>query len=278
MRIYTRMQPAKAVLALIAVLALTAPTLAQQAGFRDLTASWRAPDDHVPSPSPEKCPNYRSTVSGSDVAAPQPAANDSLEFTITDVSPAQLTLGEDFTATVRVKNNGATKVLIPWQPDGEQVAKVSQDGTEEKYEVADVTFHLTNAGKNRIAIPLDTDGALFAHPDNPATYLQIDPGRWADIKLKATVQCGLENCRSSVRPDDHAALSAWWYQRVLTHQVKDCIEDHGVQKIREVESVPLTVVVRAAETPSKDKPKRPAPDPNIASGRLLAGFQYSPRE
>lgn len=224
---------------------------AQQVGVRDLTTSWRAPDDHIPPPSPTTCPNVKRTISNGDHAQTSPSPqSDKLGLTITEIFPPKLRVGEDFTVLVRLKNIGPGKILIPWQPDGEQVAHVSADGTEEKYEVADVSFRLASGGKKSVAIPLQSEGALFAQPDDPAAYLAIAPGRWVDIKLKATVACGLDDCRSDVQADDHAVLTAWWYQRVLTHKVKDCNEDHGVHKIREVDSAPLPVVVRPAPTPA----------------------------
>lgn len=234
---------------IVGLLFSAAACSAQQAGTRDLTTAWRAPDDHVPAPSSASCENVHSTLSNGDQT--QATSAEKIELAIADISPARLRVGEDFVATVRLKNVGTGKITIPWQPDGEQVTRVSSDGTEEKYEVADVSFRISASGKKTLAIPLQTEGALFAQPGDPAAYLQIDPGQWVDIKLKATVACGLDDCRSDVQPDDHAVLTAWWYQRVLTHRVKNCTEDHGVTKVREVDSAPRIVVVRPAATPSK---------------------------
>jgi len=274
-RIYNRMQVVTK-LAVAAVLStgLAALCSAQQAGFRDLTTSWRVPADHVPSPSSATCPNLRSTVSDGEIAqapAGSPASADKIELTVAEISPPKLRVGGVFIATVRLKNIGADKILIPWQPDGEQVAHVSADGTEEKYEVADISFRLTASAKKSIAIPLQSEGALFAQPGDPAAYLAISPGRWVDIKLKATVSCGLDNCESEVKADDHAVLTAWWYQRVLTHRVKDCTEDHGAYKVREVDSAPFTVVVLPPPTRSHGATKPHATRSNVAMGVIPAG-------
>ena len=269
MRIYSQVRKLIAKLAFAAVLGLgvVAVCPAQQAGFRDLTTSWRAPDDHIPPPSSATCPSVNRTVSnGSQVEGRAPT--DKIELTVAEISPPQLRVAEGFTATVRLKNIGAAKILIPWQPDGEHVTHVSADGTEEKYEVADVSFRLTASGKKSIAIPLQSEGALFAQPGDPAAYLGIDPGHWVDIKLKATVACGLDNCESEVKADDHAVLTAWWYQRVLTHKVKDCTEDHGAYTVREVDSAPFTVVVLPAPTPSHGTTEPNASGPNVASAAL----------
>jgi hypothetical protein len=177
-----------------------------------------------------------------------------------------------------LKNIGTDKILIPWQPDGEQIAHVSADGTEEKYEVADVSFRLAASGKKSIAVPLHSEGALFAQPDDPVSYLTIEPGHWADVKLRGTVACGLDNCRSDVQVDDHAVLTAWWYQRVLTHQVKDCNEVHGAYTVREVDSAPLPIVVRPAPALSNSTRKQFVKNPNLASDTLPAGSRYSRSE
>ena len=133
------------VLAAAMVLGLAAACVAQQAGYRDLTISWRAPEDHIPTPSSAVCPSVRSTVSEGDPRQ-SPAApgkpGEKLEFTVRQIVPAELHIGDDFTATVRLKNVGASQVLIPWHTDGEQVVRVSKDGKQENYEVADVAFRL----------------------------------------------------------------------------------------------------------------------------------------
>jgi hypothetical protein len=76
-------------------------------------------------------------------------------------------------------------------------------------------------------------------------------GNWIDIKLHARVECGLENCVGNLQPDDKAALTAWWYQRVLTHRVSGCEETHGSYTVREVDSSPFTVVVKNPQQKNK---------------------------
>jgi hypothetical protein len=228
--------------------ALAQPCFSQQAGFRDLTASWRAPDDHLPSPSSPPCPKVNSTFSNEEDADPSPAHSEkksaSLRLTITHLAPSQLHVGDEFVSTLRLENVGTAPVLIPWQSDGEKVTRISPDGSEEKYEVADISFRLAT-GNKRTAMPLQSEGALFAHPDDPASYISLAPGHWLELKLKGTVVCGLEECPTAVEADDHAVLTAWWYQRVLIHRVKDCNEDHGSHQVREVDSEPFPVVLLA---------------------------------
>jgi hypothetical protein len=236
---------------------LAAPSLsfAQQTGYRDLTLSWRAPDDHIPSPSMTSCPSPKATIShgavvnGVPIESRTPDPPDKVELTITEIVPGKLQIGQSFTATVRVKNMGSSTLKIPWQPDGEQATRASQDGTEEQYEVADVTFRLVTAGHKNSPTLLTSEGALFANPSDPMTYIEIAPNRWVDIKLSGTVECGLERCLGEIEPDDHAVLTAWWYQRLLTHRVKDCAEDHGSYEVRELNSQPFPVAIHGTPKP-----------------------------
>lgn len=223
---------------------------AQEIGSRDVTISWRAPQDHLSVPSTEKCPNLKSTVSGDAAKDPldssftSPENGKPLQLTIASVDPAQLRIGEDFTATVLLKNIGNSPVLFPWEADGEQVVHISPDGTEEKYEVADVNFWLaTSTDKKRPPLFIQSSGALFAHPDNRSSYIEIKPGQWISIKLKGNVDCAFQECPGTIHPSDHAVLTALLYQRVLTHSVKECTEDHGSRGIREVNSAPLSVIL-----------------------------------
>lgn len=215
---------------------------AQMVGSRDLTSNWRAPSERIS--VPQTCAQSGSSIA-SDGSGHQADAN-SLELAIVAISPSALEIGNDFTATVRLKNAGQKSVLVPSTADGEQVARISSDGTEEKYEVGDISFRLVS-GKDkdrRTPVFLNSSGALFADPDDNKSYVSLGPGNWLDIKLKTTVECGLEECLGGIQPDNHAVLTAWWYQRVLTHKIDGCDEKHGSFKVREVNSAPFLVAVR----------------------------------
>jgi hypothetical protein len=217
------------------------PCFAQLAASRDLTSGWRVPSEHIA--LPETCDKPRSSmIDGNQGKAGTVKAKD-LELTIVETSPAKLEIGNDFNATVRLKNNGTTRVLVPSVADGEQVLHSSGDANEEKYEVGDISFRLTTGKPEGIPIYLNSAGALFANPDDKASYLALEPGKWLEIKLHARVECGMEDCMGEIQPDSKATLSAWWYQRVLSHRVTGCEETHGSITVREIDSSPFTVEV-----------------------------------
>ncbi len=232
---------------------------AQQIGTRDVTENWRAPEDHLSPPPPDRCPEVKSTISGGAVAGAQnvpnhAAAGEALNLAISSLSPPELHPGEEFIATVQLKNVGSTNVLVPWQTDGEQVTRMSSDAdgesSEEKYEVADVNFRVVAGKKGGLPIYLQSAGALFAHPDNRASYIEIPPQHWVTIRFKGAVTCGLPACSTEVKPDEHAIFTATWYQRILTHTIQSCNENHSSLVVRQLDSAPLPVAIRRADSSS----------------------------
>jgi len=217
--------------------------VAQMVASRDVTAGWRVPAERLS--VPPSCSNPRSSVVDGGSAPPGGATKaKGLELTIVATSPAKLEIGGDFDATVRLKNVGTEAVLVPSATDGERVLRTSADGSEEKYEVADVSFRLMTGKARGVPVYLNSTGALFADPADAGSYLSLAAGQWLEIKLHARVECGLENCVGNLEPDDKASLTAWWYQRVLTHRISGCEETHGSYPVRQVDSAPFTIVVR----------------------------------
>jgi hypothetical protein len=216
--------------------------VAQMVASRDITIGWRVPSERLS--IPQSCTNPHSSVIDGDRGPGGATKTKDLEVTIVEISPAKLEIGGDFDATVRLKNVGTQPVLVPSATDGERVLHTSTDRTEEKYEVGDISFRLMTGKGRGIPVYLNSAGALFADPDDKSSYISLAAGNWLNIKLHARVECGLENCVGDLEPDDKAALTAWWYQRVLTHRVSGCEETHGSYAIREVDSAPFTVVVK----------------------------------
>lgn len=215
--------------------------VAQLVASRDLTSGSRVPSEHIA--IPETCEKPRSSVIDGDQVKASAAKAKDLELTIVDTTPAKLEIGNDFNAKVQLKNVSDAEVLIPSMADGEQVLRSSADTGEEKYEVGDVSFRLTTGKPGSIPIYLNSAGALFANPDDKASYVALDPGKWLEIKVHARVECGMENCMGEIQPDSQAMLTAWWYQRVLSHKVTGCEETHGSFTVRELDSSPFKVVV-----------------------------------
>jgi hypothetical protein len=233
-----------------AVLSLAAQ--AQMAAFLDLTQGSRVPSEHLS--VSQTCEKPNSSIAEMPAQAGGESESKALQLTIVEILPAKLEIGNDFTATVRLKNTGDAALLLPEIPDGERVLRTSTDRTEEKYDVGDVSFRLLTGKHTGIPVILDSAGALFADPEDKSSYLTLAPGKWLDIRLHGRVECGLENCAADIHADDAGVLTAWWYERVLSHRVSGCNETHGSSKVREVDSAPFKVVVR--NPPSKPVPSR----------------------
>jgi hypothetical protein len=235
----------------------TIPLSAQMVASRDLTLGWRAPSEHISVPTTCAQPGSSIANDGSSGNPADPSAEaNPLQLTITAISPSPLVIGNDFTAKVQLKSIGTQAVLVPSFTDGERVLRVSADSSAEKYEVGDVSFRLMTGKDHHTPIFLNSAGALFANPDDPSSYLPLEPGNWLEVKVEGTVECGLEDCLGDIRPDNKGVLTAWWYQRVLSHKIDGCNETHGSAKVREASSAPFAVVIRnppakAAKAPPK---------------------------
>lgn len=238
-------------------LLLPGTILGQSVGSWDLTSELSVPQERLPSPSAQACDKVRSSISegsSSDLPEAEPRGTETLELSIVSVSPAALVIGEEFIANVRLKNTGMKPVLVPSLNSGEQISP-GTDASREEYEVADITFRLAS-GKNRTPIFLDSSGALFARPTDKGSYLALNPGNWVDLKVKGTVTCGAAKCLADIQPDGKAVLSGWWYQRILTHRVNGCDENHGTYEVRELNSTPFNVVVREGAPKTRHIPNR----------------------
>ncbi len=225
------------------LLLLAAPSVAQMAAFRDLTSGWRPPSDHIS--VPQSCDKPQSTIADDDEARAAGAKKTTdLELTIVSTTPAALGIDDEFTAIVRLKNVGSQPVMVPAITDGEQIMRTSAEGNEETYEVGDITFRLATDPKHTAPVFLSSAGALFANPNDASSYVTLKPGNWLELKLRGAVQCGAAQCLGGIQPDNKAVLSAWWYQRLLTHRISGCEETHGSHNIRELDSLPFSVEVR----------------------------------
>jgi len=249
-----------------AIILCTAFSLLLSAGWgqlvasRDITSGWSVPPEHVPGPPSDTCPKVNYSVSPADETKKvSPPEGERVELKIVQIAPSQLTIGEEFTAIVEFKNAGTSTVLVPSTADGAQLTGDAGAGgderTEEKYEVADVSFRLVTGKVHRTPIFLNSAGALFADPNNKRTYVTLAPGNWLEIKLKGVVECGAAKCLGTLEADSDGVLTAWWYQRVLTHKVSGCEENHGSIDVREVYSAPFRVVVHNSVKKAESSPR-----------------------
>ena len=230
---------------LLIIASLSAVALGQSAGTKDLTLdSPQPPSDHLPRPSTEACPQVNTGISDGSSGRTAKTVSSDLELSIPKVTPPVLHMGEVFTAIVRVKNVSTNEISLPWEANGESVARVGNGADQEEYEAVDIALRLKSGTNQKAPVWLNTSGALFAHPEVQSTYVVLKPSEWVDVKLRGKVECGHEGLPcGKIVPDKRATLSAWWYQRQLIHSIHGCDENYGNSVIRELESKPQQVAV-----------------------------------
>ncbi len=87
---------------------------------------------------------------------------------------------------------------------------------------------------------LKTDAQLFAHPAQPRTYLNLEPGQWVQIRFSERVcnaNTKYKDLCNGFNKDDAALLTA-----SFTTTYKDC-ETDGKYKEQELKSKPRRVRV-----------------------------------
>jgi hypothetical protein len=182
---------------------------------------------------------------GAIVQSVEEPTKEYLQLSVGELAPRDLQSGVNFEAVIRLTNAGTSSVRVPWEVDGEKVVRTSSDGKQEGYEVVDLGLAL-GTGRNRAApVSLKAAGVLFADPELSAGGIELPPGQWVDIKIKGKAECSnTGSLCDDIVGDDHAELVARWYERVATHRIDGCNEDHGNFVRRELESKPLRIAVR----------------------------------
>ncbi|MBZ5548262.1 MAG: hypothetical protein LAO22_09990 [Acidobacteriia bacterium] len=180
-----------------------------------------------------------------------------LRLEIVGVDPRLVYDGTAMMITVRVKNIGDLPVLVPWQTNQVEPDTDPKSG-DTSYESA--TIHLTfgTLEDRKHCTYLKGEATLAAAPSNRAQHLELLSGQWADVKFKAAIQCASKETWACKRfhADEHAQLTAHWWEWLFTREEKGCGGMRGAYKSRTLESSPLEVVY-VASPPSDEKKAAP---------------------
>jgi len=178
---------------------------------------------------------------------------ENLRLEIVDVDPRLVYDGTVMMITVRVKNIGDLPVLLPWQTNQVQPDSDPKSG-DTSYESA--TIHLTfgTLEDRKHYTYLKGEATLAAAPSNRAQHLELTSGQWADVKFKAVIECASKEtwaCKK-FHADEHAQLTAHWWEWLFTREKRGCGGTRGAAKSRTLESSPFEVVY-VGSLPSGEK-------------------------
>jgi hypothetical protein len=180
-----------------------------------------------------------------------------VHFEIVSVDPRLVYDGTTMTITVRLKNIGNLPILVPWQTNHVEPDTDPNSG-DTSYESATILLTFGTLEDRRNYSYMKGEATLAAAPSNRAQHLELLSGQWADVKFKATLACASKETWACKRfhADEHAQLTAHWWEWLFTHEEKGCSGWRGAYKSRTLESSPLEVVY-VASSPSDEKKAAP---------------------
>ena len=181
-----------------------------------------------------------------------------LHLEIVSADPRLVYDGTAMMITVRLKNVGDLPVLVPWQTNQVEPDIDPKTG-DTSYESA--TIHLTfgTLEDRQHYTYLKGEATLAAAPSNRAQHLELLAGQWVDLKFKAALECHSKEtwaCKQ-FHADEHAQLTAHWWEWLFTREEKGCGGMRGAFKSRTLESTPIEVVY--VVSPPSDEKTAPAP-------------------
>jgi hypothetical protein len=245
------------VCALFCILALTG-SQAQLVATRDLT------QPRPPSPSSAQLGNYdgdyKVACNGSGVAdgVQVDGDRDHIALSIVDAQSEMWNGQPRLKITVRLKNlNVYAPAEFPWEISPVVPIQTDPNDPAVKYEAATIWVWMATPKSSKGIASLRGEVNFWAQPNNPAHHLKLRPGEWVDIKLSVGVICDSihEEVCTHYLNSDPMHLSAWWYERELTHARKGCIVTDSAYTSREFESSPFEFVA-----PLKPKPESSTPN------------------
>jgi len=175
-----------------------------------------------------------------------------LQLEIVAVDPRLVYDGAAMVVTVRVKNIGDLPVLLPWESNRVEPDIDAKSG-DTSYESASIHLTFGTREDRKHYTYLKGEATLTAAPSNRVQHLELLSGQWADVKFKAAVECASKEtwaCKQ-FQADEHAQVTAHWWEWLFTRQEKGCGGMRGAFKSRTLESSPLEVVYVASPSDGK---------------------------
>jgi hypothetical protein len=240
----------KSLLLLATAFSLACHASAQLVATKDLTKS--APtiasteETQPPSPPPgkqnaDKCSdNYAIGTRDGAISKDVP---EKVQLEIVNVDPNLVYDGTTIFVTVRLKNVGDQPIFVPWETPPVKPDTDPKTGTASWESVYLSLTMDTREDRHRSSI-LKAEANLAATPSDRAQHIPLLPGRWVDVKFRATVECySSESWACQPLPSaGHAQLTARWSEELSTHQEDGCSVWAGHYKSQTAESPPSQIV------------------------------------
>jgi hypothetical protein len=210
---------------LIVLLLTTALLHAQQAGSQDLTRVLPQPgagENVFPN-----CPHGRvANTDGLMISK----MRDKFALSIEDLSSRLIPIGSEFSATVRLKNTSDHSVTIPWLPNFQDVI-AGQPQDDWQFESATFSFRIETGVEYKRTTELEGETVLYGSDDKPTTLLELAPGQWATLRVRAVTRCRYKSqdpaACPGLRPDSKARLTAEWSENGISVQNSNCYIQRG---------------------------------------------------
>jgi hypothetical protein len=233
--------------------------LCQQVATRDLTQP-RPPAPSGPQPG-DFSEDYKNACSSSVADGVIEDKGDNLKLSVVNAKPEIRDGQARIVVTARVKSlNVYAPAEIPWETCPVVAIQTDPKDPTVKSEAATIWVWMNLPGKPRGIANLAGRVNFCAQPKNSAQHLKLRPGEWVDIKFSVGVVCKPyeEPVCSSYLQGDAVQLTAWWYERELTHLRKGCEIEDGAYTSREFESSPFDFVQPISAKPEGSTPNSPA--------------------
>ena len=198
---------------------------AQQAGMRDLTS---APTEPASTDiSAANC--VHGSVSNNDGLMVS-KMRDKFALSIEDLSSRLIPIGSEFMVTLRLKNISDKNVTVPWTPNFQDVL-ADQSPDDVDYQSASFTLKVETGIESKRTTSLEGEAVLYGTERKPGSMLQLAPGQWATVRVRAVAHCRWKSQNPSIcpvlRPDPKARLSAEWSETEYTFTNSNCNIQRG---------------------------------------------------
>lgn len=197
---------------------------AQQIDFQDLTR-------HDPNPL-----RYKKLISGADchggggsgsASVGCPPKSYPFELSVINGVPAEIAIGSEATALVRIRNAGHDPAVVPWSADPDMIEAPDETGTY-KFLEAEIRASISQEnGAASFRMPVQLYGSEKAE----GSLRRVNPGEWVEIRARLVFDCQLEIFQCKNLKPGPAKISVAWTESSETVTYKDCsIESHSVRE------------------------------------------------